>query len=259
MELLQLSSQIILYLLVFCRISGFVMACPLTRDWLPRSARILLALGLSVTTLVQLWPDAGHGNDLELSLNLVITACSEFFLGMLLGVVPLLYFSVFSLAGHMTGLQMALGFAELNDPANGVSVTVVAHIYQVMAQFLFVLINGHLLLFTVLLDSFSALPTGQFLSVIDRTAALLAMVGWLFGAGLLIALPAVITLLIVNLTFGFMTRSAPQINLLTLGFPMIILVGIALLSLNIQKLPDTVRQHSQYAIHVLGSLIQGTP
>ena len=194
-----------------------------------------------------------------MSFNLVITACSEFFLGLLLGVVPLLYFSAFALAGHMTGLQMALGFAELNDPVNGVSVTVVAHIYQVMAQLLFVLINGHLLLFTVLLDSFRVLPTGQLLSVIDRTPALLTMVGWLFGTGLLIALPAIITLLIVNLTFGFMTRSAPQINLLTLGFPMIILVGIALLSINIQKLPDTVRQHSQYAMHVLGSLIQGEP
>ena len=251
-ELLQLSSQTVLYLLAFCRISGFLMTCPLTRDWLPSSARLLLALGLSVTTLVQLWPDPGTGA--ELSFALVITACSEFFIGMLLGMVPLLLFTVFALAGHMTGLQMALGFAELSDPVNGVSVTVVAHIYQVMAQFLFILINGHLILFTVLLDSFHTLPTGYFLTVIDRIPALLAMTGWLFGAGLLIALPAMVSLLIVNLTFGFMTRSAPQVNLLTLGFPMIILVGIALLSINIQKLPDIVRQHSQYAVQVLGAL-----
>lgn len=257
-ELLQLSGQIVLYLLIFCRISGFFMICPLTRDWLPISVRLLLALALSVTALVRLWHEPELGNATELSFTLVTTACSEFFIGMLLGLVPLFFFTVFALAGHMTGLQMALGFAELNDPANGVSVTVVAHIYQIMAQFLFVLINGHLILFTVLLDSFHTLPAGQFLAVIDRTPALLAMAGWLFGAGLLIALPAIISLLIVNLTFGFMTRSAPQINLLTLGFPMIILIGIALLGINIQKLPGVVHQHSQYALQVLGSL-GGTP
>ena len=256
-ELLQLSGQIVLYLMAFCRISGFLMTCPLTRDWLPLPARLLLALALSVTALVQLWPDAPQ-NATELSFTLVITAGTEFAIGLLLGVVPLLYFTVFALAGHMTGLQMALGFAELSDPANGISVTVVAHIYQVMAQFLFILINGHLILFTVLLDSFHTLPTGHFLAIIGRIPALLAMVGWLFGAGLLIALPAIVSLLIVNLTFGFITRSAPQINLLTLGFPMIILAGIALLSINIQKLPDVVRQHSQYTLQVFGSL-GGTP
>lgn len=259
-DLLQLSGQIVLYLMAFCRISGFLMTCPLSRDWLPLPARLLLALGLSVTALVQLWPNAleNYGNATELSFSLVITACTEFFIGLLLGVVPLLYFTVFALAGHMTGLQMALGFAELSDPVNGISVTVVAHIYQVMAQFLFILINGHLILFTVLLDSFHTLPAGHFLAIIGRTPVLLAMTGWLFGAGLLIALPAIISLLIVNLTFGFITRSAPQINLLTLGFPMIILAGIALLSINIQKLPDVVRQHSQYTLQVLGSL-GGTP
>ena len=256
-ELLQLSTQTVLYLMAFCRISGFLMTCPLTRDWLPLPARLLLALALSVTALVQLWPDAPQ-NAAELSFTLVITACTEFAIGLLLGVVPLLYFTVFALAGHMTGLQMALGFAELSDPANGISVTVVAHIYQVMAQFLFILINGHLILFTVLLDSFHTLPTGHFMTIIGRAPALLAMAGWLFGAGLLIALPAIVSLLIVNLTFGFITRSAPQVNLLTLGFPMIILAGIALLSINIQKLPDVVRQHSQYTLQVFGSL-GGTP
>lgn len=164
---------------------------------------------------------------------------------------------MFTLAGHLTGLQMALGFAELSDPANGISVTVVARIYQVMAQLLFVLINGHLLFFMVVIDSFHALPIGHFLMIIDRVPALITMTGWMFGAGLLIALPAIVCLLIVNLTFGFMTRSAPQMNLLTLGFPMIVLVGIVLLSLNILQVPYAVEQHIHYALKTLGFLLSG--
>ncbi|WBA82513.1 flagellar biosynthetic protein FliR [Endozoicomonas sp. GU-1] len=253
MALSELSHQIVLYLLVFCRISGFVMTCPLTREWLPLSARLLLALALSVAVMLQL----SSAMTTDLSLSLVLAACSEFFTGLLFGAVLLIYFSVFTLAGHLTGLQMALGFAELNDPANGISVTVIARIYQVMAQLLFVLINGHLLFFMVVINSFHALPIGHFLMIIDRVPALITMAGWMFGAGLLIALPAIVCLLIVNLTFGFMTRSAPQMNLLTLGFPMIVLVGIVLLSLNILQVPYAVEQHIHSALKTLGFLLSG--
>ncbi|WP_257293570.1 flagellar biosynthetic protein FliR [Endozoicomonas sp. YOMI1] len=253
MALSELSHQIVLYLLVFCRISGFVMTCPLTREWLPLSARLLLALSLSVAVMFQLSSEMTT----DLSLSLVLAACSEFFTGLLFGAVLLIYFSVFTLAGHLTGLQMALGFAELSDPANGISVTVVARIYQVMAQLLFVLINGHLLFFMVVIDSFHALPIGHFLMIIDRVPALITMTGWMFGAGLLIALPAIVCLLIVNLSFGFMTRSAPQMNLLTLGFPMIVLVGIVLLSRNILQVPYAVEQHIHYALKILGFLLFG--
>ncbi|USE38249.1 flagellar biosynthetic protein FliR [Endozoicomonas sp. SCSIO W0465] len=247
----ELSHHTILCFLVFCRVSGFIMTCPLTRDWLPLTARFLLALSLSVAAMFQLSTEITT----DLSLSLVFIACSEFFIGLLFGAVLLIYFGVFTLAGHLTGLQMALGFAELSDPANGISVTVVARIYQVMAQLLFVLINGHLLFFVVVIESFHALPIGHFLTVIDRTTVLLTMTGWMFGAGLLIALPAIVCLLIVNLTFGFMTRSAPQMNLLTLGFPMIVLVGIALLSLNILQVPYVVEQHIHYALKTLGYLL----
>ncbi|MBO9480811.1 flagellar biosynthetic protein FliR [Salinisphaera sp. G21_0] len=253
MALSELSHQIVLYLLVFCRISGFVMTCPLTREWLPLSARLLLALALSVAVMLQL----SSAMTTDLSLSLVLAACSEFITGLLFGAVLLIYFSVFTLAGHLTGLQMALGFAELSDPANGISVTVIARIYQVMAQLLFVLINGHLLFFMVVINSFHALPIGHFLMISDRVPALITMTGWMFGAGLLIALPAIVCLLIVNLTFGFITRSAPQMNLLTLGFPMIVLAGIVLLSLNILQVPYVVEQHSHYALKILGLLLSG--
>ncbi|WP_257264636.1 flagellar biosynthetic protein FliR [Endozoicomonas sp. ONNA2] len=253
MALSELSHLMALYLLVFCRISGFVMTCPLTRDWLPLPARLLLALSLSVAAMLQL----SSKMTTDLSLSLILAACAEFFTGLLFGAVLLIYFNVFTLAGHVTGLQMALGFAELNDPVNGISVTVVARIYQVMAQLVFVLINGHLLFFMIVIDSFHALPLGHFLVVIDRVSALLTMIGWMFGAGLLIALPAIVCLLMVNLTFGFITRSAPQMNLLTLGFPMIVLVGIVLLSLNILQVPYVVEQHMHYALKVLGSLLKG--
>lgn len=254
MELPDLLRQMVLYLLVFCRISGFVMICPLTRDWLPVVARLMLALALSVTAMFQL---SSTGVDTDLSLSLVLSVCREFLMGLLFGTVLLIYFSVFALAGHMTGLQMALGFAELTDPASGVTVPVVARIYQVMAQLLFVLINGHLLFFLVVLESFHALPIGHFLEMNDRLPALLSMIGWMFAAGFLMALPAIICLLMVNFTFGFMVRSAPQLNLLTLGFPMIILFGIALLSINILQVPYTIEQHIRYALQVIGTLVTG--
>ncbi|MFK0572414.1 flagellar biosynthetic protein FliR [Endozoicomonas sp.] len=251
-DLAGLLSQIGLYFLVFCRVSGFIMTFPLTREWLPWSARLLLAMAFSVTAMFQV--ETVPGCD-TFSLTMVITAITELLTGVIFGMVLVIFFSVFAMAGHMAGLQMALGLAELNDPASGVSVTVIARIYQVTAQLLFVLMNGHLVVFAVLIESLRILPPGHFGETVARSSALLAMTGWMFGAGLLIAFPIIVSLLMVNLTFGFMARSAPQMNLLTLGFPLAILAGLTLLSLNIVQLPYTVERHTGYVLQVLGSLM----
>jgi flagellar biosynthetic protein FliR len=50
--------------------------------------------------------------------------------------------------------------------------------------------------------------------------------GWVMGAGLLLALPAITALLVVNLAFGVMTRAAPQLNIFSIGFPLTLALGL---------------------------------
>ena len=55
------------------------------------------------------------------------------------------------------------------------------------------------------------------------------MGGWMFVGGVLLAIPAVVSLLIVNMSFGVMNRSAPQLNVFSLGFPFSLLFGLVII------------------------------
>ena len=91
-------------------------------------------------------------------------------------------------------------------------------------------VNGHLVLLGALAHSFQSLPIGgparrQGLSAGRWPSGADAV----FETGLLIALPAVIALVIVNLALGVVTRAAPQLNLFGIGFPITLLAGFFVL------------------------------
>ena len=83
-----------------------------------------------------------------------------------------------------------------------------------------------------LVDSFTLWPVGSGLYQLNITV-LLQMFGWMFGAALLVALPGIISMLLVNLTFGIATRSAPSLNIFVLGFPMNMVLGFVCVYLTV--------------------------
>ena len=88
-------------------------------------------------------------------------------------------------------------------------------------------------------DSFTLLPVGP-LGLTSAGADLI--VEWsatLFASALLLSLPVVIALLAINLAFGVMSRAAPQLNIITIGFPVTILAGIMIVSLTLDDLRTT--------------------
>jgi len=89
------------------------------------------------------------------------------------------------------------------------------------------LMNGHLVAFEVLTESFTTLPVGHAL-VVDHFWEMAGRLSWVFGAGLLLILPAIAALLVVNIAFGVMTRAAPQLNIFSIGFPLTLVLGIGI-------------------------------
>ena len=85
--------------------------------------------------------------------------------------------------------------------------------------------NGHLVVFEVLVESFVTLPVGQSLDI-SSFAILAGRLSWVMGAALLLAIPAVSALLVINIAFGVMTRAAPQLNIFTIGFPLTLIMGL---------------------------------
>ena len=131
-------------------------------------------------------------------------------------------------------MQTGLGFASLVDPVSGTNSPVVGQFFTVLCTLVFFSLNGHLIFFKLMLESFTTLPMGQFIpnSSIEE---FLYFSGSMFKAGLAMSISAICTMLVVNFTLGVMTKAAPQLNIFSLGFAVTMIVGICVLFISLSS------------------------
>ena len=150
-------------------------------------------------------------------------------------------------------MQMGLGMAIMNDPVNGMSVAILGRLFLIFSTLLFLSLEGHLVVIDVLIQSFTLWPVGSGLT----SASLKGVVnifGWMFASALALALPAIVSMLLANISFGVMNRAAPSLNVYALGFPMTMLLGLFSVLISISGVPsrytilvnDTLRFLNQY-------------
>lgn len=222
----QIASWVSHYMWPFFRILGFFMIAPVVGSQVtPARVRVMLAF-VWTTALYPVLPPMPLIEVTGLG-SLVIIA-HQILIGVVLGFVVLAILQVVILAGQIISMQMGLGFASMVDPTNGISVAVLSQWYQVLVTLVFLAINGHLVVLEVLADSFGVVPVAPISFNQGSFFALAEFGAWVFRASLMLALPAIAALLLVNLTFGVMTRSAPQLNVFVLGFPVSMLAGLVI-------------------------------
>lgn len=219
------------------RIGGFVMAAPVigTRA-LPMRMRAILVLALTSVLAPTLVPPVGLA---PLSAPGLLAVAQQVIVGATIGLALRMVFMVFEFAGQFVAQQAGLGFAAMVDPTSGAQVPVVAHLYTILASMIFFAADAHLLLIKLLGDSFTLLPVGPQGLTAAGADLLVEWAGTLFAAALLMSLPVVISLLAINLAFGVMTRAAPQLNIISIGFPVMILAGILVAALTLDDLRVT--------------------
>ena len=127
---------------------------------------------------------------------------------------------------------MGLTMATLIDPNVG-NVPVISGLFNVLGTLLFLAMGGHLIVFGILLDSFTVFPIGKNLMSQDVYGKMLAWSAMMFLASVLIALPVLMTLLFVNVGLGFVTRAAPSLNIFSVGLPALLIAGFVVLWLSI--------------------------
>jgi flagellar biosynthetic protein FliR len=166
----------------------------------------------------------------------------QLLVGLTLAFAARIVFAAIEFAGELIGLQMGLNFAGFFDPMTGGEATAVSKFFGVSISWLFIVVNGHLLLISAVVQSFQAFPVGP-----EPFAFLRAMRPEVWGAevfrlGLWIALPLVAMLLFVNLVLGIISRVAQQMNIFAIGFPVTLGVGLlgVLLTLPMMQAPFTM-------------------
>jgi flagellar biosynthetic protein FliR len=163
-------------------------------------------------------------------------------IGLTLGFAVRLIFAAVEFAGEIVGLQMGLNFAGFFDPTTGGQTTAVSRFFGVSVSWLFIVINGHLLVIAALVASFEAFPVGPEPMAFVRQVQPQVWGAEMFHLGLWIALPLVAMLLFVNLVLGLISRVAQQMNIFAIGFPITLGIGLigALLTLPMMQMPFTM-------------------
>lgn len=241
----QIGAWVAMFILPLFRVAGVLMTMPLFGGNMV-STRIRLYLSLAITVvIVPGLPPMPEVHALDLSALLLVG--EQIIVGALMGLSMHMLFQAFVIAGQIVAIQMGMAFASMVDPTNGVNVAVVSQFFNMLVTLLFLTMNGHLVVFEVLTDSFTTLPighalfTGQFWDLVTR-------MGWVLGASLLLVLPAITALLVVNIALGIMTRAAPQLNIFSVGMPMTLVLGMVILWIN---MADILNQYQPLATEAL--------
>lgn len=197
--------------------------------------RVRLVIALSLTWIVMPLLPQVPALDLLSAGGLLVTL-QQFIIGLAIGFSLQLVFATLIIAGQTIAMGMGLGFAQMVDPQNGVNVPVIGQYYVVIATLLFLAMNGHLALIRILVDSFQALPVG--VEALTRQD-LRDVAYWgsrMFTDAVMVAIPAVASILLVNLSFGVVSRSAPQLNVFGVGFPVTLTLGFVILVFTVSNL-----------------------
>jgi flagellar biosynthetic protein FliR len=236
------------------RVGGFVLAAPVASETtIPTFIKIIMSVSLAflMSPLVKIPAAIFSGAGL-------FAAVQEVLIGVAIGMVVQLAFEALTFAGQSVSLTMGLGFATLVDPQHGANTTVLGQMFMIFGVLTYLAVDGHLMLLGALAQSFQSLPIGAL--HIDRNF-LLSVALWgahVFQSGLLIALPAVIALVIVNLALGVVTRAAPQLNLFGIGFTITLLCGFLVLIAGLDGIMTGISGLINEALSTVGDLI-GAP
>jgi len=219
----------------FCRIMALLSSAPAIGDGsVPIPVRALLSMVLAFLMLPltknMVMPD-------PFSIAGVVAMFEQAVIGGVMGFALQFATSAVSMLGFLASSQIGFSMAQMNDPVNGQQSDVISSLLSLVAIFVFFAIDGHLVLATVLGQSFHAWPVGQGLgTIVLQTVAL--NLGWVFAAAMLLALPIVFSTMVVQIGFGFLNRVAPSLNLFSLGFSLVTLFGLMMLVQLVRFVPE---------------------
>ena len=253
LSFLQMEQMVGDFFLPFFRIAAFMMSMPLiSTQYVPKTIRLILAISFSVV-IVPVLPAVPLVDGLSLSTYFLVA--EQMLIGVAIGFSLHVMFQIFAIGGQMIANQMGLGFASVNDPANGVSIVVVGQYYMMMSMMLFITMNGHLIMFQTLAESFTVLPIG--VSALDKIQfwQIVNSATWMFQAAVVMALPAVTALLIVNVSFGVMSKAAPQLNIIAVGFPFTMTLGIFITWMTFSGFLGQFEKISDHALAFAGQIL----
>jgi len=224
-------SQIAVFLLVLARIAGLFLSAPIISA---RSVPAFIKIGLAVWLAVTLWfviplpYGIPEGNVL-----FVMSLLLEVFIGYIIGFVCNLIIQSVQAAGDIADVQMGLSVANILSPTTGLMTSIIGSLTFYIALVVFLVANGHHMVFSAIHQSFTALPILGLLktSNVNFIYQMIELINFFWLTALRLAAPSLILIFLSDFSFGIVSRVAPQVNVFMLGFqvkPALGLLGLLL-------------------------------
>ena len=229
-------SAVVRFALLLVRPGMIVMIAPaLGGTYAPMPVKV----GLTVLLAVVLAPSVAvpmAANDVSLAL----LVSREIVIGLSIAIAVRALLAAAELAGHLSGFQIGFAYAATVDPVSGARNTVMTSLYGMLALLAFFAVNGHHEILRALALSYARLPIGAGQiddSILSAVRQILALV---FTVGARLAAPIIVVLLIVELGIGLIARSAPSLGFMVIGYPIRLIVGLAVLAMMVTTVPAVI-------------------
>ena len=216
--------DILSYFLTLIRISVVLFLLPFFGgSSIPAMIKAALVLVLSLAV----WPQLSFPGDLlpANGIGIALMIIGELIMGLVLSLLINFLFGAVQFGGQIIGFQMGFAMVNVVDPISGTSNAVTAHFLYMCTMLTFLVLDGHLQLINALGTSFQYIPPGGFLLTPRLSTSLLDYSGMMFVLAIKIAAPVMAALFLVDLSLALISRVAPQMHVLLLGFPVKIAVG----------------------------------
>src|SRR5690554_2313904 len=249
----QLDAWLATFMFPLARLLGLFAVAPLwSSRGIPMRIRLVSGLAITLVVLPALPPMPEVPADSWKTLELI---AQQALIGIAIGFVMRLFFAAVDLAGEMIGLQMGLSFAIFFSPTAGAQTVVLSEFLTLVTLLLFLALDGHLMLVSVLVQSFEWLPVGATMNS-DGWIQIVHHASAMFSIGVMMALPMIATLLIANIGLGILTRTAPQLNLFAVGFPITLTTGFIVLLLSVTVLGAAMQRMFEVGFEAVGQVLK---
>lgn len=213
------------FVLVVARLSGLFLLAPVfSSQLIPGRARLMALIVLAATLTPVVVPKTAvmPSNGVELA----FMVAKESLIGLSLGFAVSIIFSAVQVGASLIDTTMGFSIANVIDPTSNSQVSIFGSFYSMVGTLAFLSVNGHYWLIAGFARSFDVVPVDQmprFQKLLANTEEIFLQ---LFAMAFQIAAPVIITLLLVDIVLGIVSRVVPQMNVFFVGIPLKVAVGM---------------------------------
>jgi flagellar biosynthetic protein FliR len=247
-----------LFLLVAVRVLAMIEVAPLlSSDGIPQVAKVGLA-GFAAAVVFPAVKAAGYPIPAD-GMAYALLLHGESMIGLIMGFFLSIVYAAFTTAGQFFSLQMGFGASETYDPLSEIELPLMGQFLNIIAMFVFVSTSGFQKLFLLgVQGSFKAMRAVDLVTRRDDLVQFIVRAsGALLQQALILAMPVLGTLFIVTVAMGLLSKAAPQMNLLTEGFPITLTITYVILLTALPFMMEAFSHLIEASFDDLGILVGG--